>query len=92
MLPVVDQQSALSDKETRDPHRHAAWLEWHKGKPPSLSYSLLSHIIQHTATSQFTTNFDNLVADALAMHAQQAKKRSQLNSWLQMNMQHFLTR
>ncbi|WP_122435251.1 hypothetical protein [Pseudomonas viridiflava] len=40
------------------------------GKSPSLGYSLLAEIIQHTRHKVVvTTNFDNLVADALAMHA-----------------------
>ncbi|MEE4139276.1 tetratricopeptide repeat protein [Pseudomonas viridiflava] len=40
------------------------------GKAPSLGYSLLAEIIQHTRHKVVvTTNFDNLVADALAMHA-----------------------
>lgn len=41
-------------------------------KSPSLGYSLLAEIIQHTRHKVVvTTNFDNLVADALAMHAHQ---------------------
>jgi tetratricopeptide (TPR) repeat protein len=41
-----------------------------EGKVPSLGYSLLAEIIQHTRHKVVvTTNFDNLVADALAMHA-----------------------
>ncbi|WP_122564439.1 SIR2 family protein [Pseudomonas viridiflava] len=41
-----------------------------EGKAPSLGYSLLAEIIQHTRHKVVvTTNFDNLVADALAMHA-----------------------
>ena len=43
------------------------------GKSPSLGYSLLAEIIQHTRHKVVvTTNFDNLVADALAMHAHQS--------------------
>jgi Tfp pilus assembly protein PilF len=43
-----------------------------EGKSPSLGYSLLAEIIQHTRHKVVvTTNFDNLVADALAMHAHQ---------------------
>ncbi|KJZ41722.1 SIR2 family protein [Pseudomonas fluorescens] len=43
-----------------------------EGKAPSLGYSLLAEIIQHTRHKVVvTTNFDNLVADALAMHAHQ---------------------
>lgn len=39
-------------------------------KSPSLGYSLLAEIIQNTRHKVVvTTNFDNLVADALAMHA-----------------------
>lgn len=44
-----------------------------EGKSPSLGYSLLAEIIQHTRHKVVvTTNFDNLVADALAMHAHQS--------------------
>ncbi len=44
-----------------------------EGKSPSLGYSLLAEIIQHTRHKVvITTNFDNLVADALAMHAHQS--------------------
>ena len=44
-----------------------------EGKQPSLGYSLLAEIIQHTRHKiVITTNFDNLVADALAMHAHQS--------------------
>ncbi len=44
-----------------------------EGKQPSLGYSLLAEIIQHTRHKVVvTTNFDNLVADALAMHAHQS--------------------
>ena len=44
-----------------------------EGKAPSLGYSLLAEIIQHTRHKVVvTTNFDNLVADALAMHAHQS--------------------
>lgn len=44
-----------------------------EGKNPSLGYSLLAEIIQHTRHKVVvTTNFDNLVADALAMHAHQS--------------------
>ncbi|MEN4750474.1 hypothetical protein ABEH28_11965 [Pseudomonas sp. Ps21-P2] len=44
-----------------------------EGKLPSLGYSLLAEIIQHTRHKVVvTTNFDNLVADALAMHAHQS--------------------
>ena len=44
-----------------------------EGKTPSLGYSLLAEIIQHTRHKVVvTTNFDNLVADALAMHAHQS--------------------
>lgn len=40
------------------------------GKEPSLGYSLLAEIMQHTRHKiVITTNFDNLVADALAIHA-----------------------
>jgi Tfp pilus assembly protein PilF len=40
------------------------------GKEPSLGYSLLAEIMQHTRHKVVvTTNFDNLVADALAIHA-----------------------
>ena len=39
-------------------------------KEPSLGYSLLAEIMQHTRHKVVvTTNFDNLVADALAIHA-----------------------
>lgn len=44
-----------------------------EGKSPSLGYSLLAEIIQKTRHKVVvTTNFDNLVADALAMHAHQS--------------------
>ena len=44
-----------------------------EGKSPSLGYSLLAEIIQHTRHKVVvTTNFDNRVADALAMHAHQS--------------------
>ncbi|WP_047302163.1 tetratricopeptide repeat protein, partial [Pseudomonas fluorescens] len=44
-----------------------------EGKSPSLGYSLLAEVIQHTRHKVVvTTNFDNLVADALAMHAHQS--------------------
>lgn len=44
-----------------------------EGRLPSLGYSLLAEIIQHTRHKVVvTTNFDNLVADALAMHAHQS--------------------
>ena len=44
-----------------------------EGKTPSLGYSLLAEIIQNTRHKVVvTTNFDNLVADALAMHAHQS--------------------
>ncbi|MBQ0959030.1 tetratricopeptide repeat protein [Ideonella sp. 4Y11] len=44
-----------------------------EGKAPSLGYSLLAEIIQNTRHKVVvTTNFDNLVADALAMHAHQS--------------------
>lgn len=44
-----------------------------EGKLPSLGYSLLAEIIQNTRHKVVvTTNFDNLVADALAMHAHQS--------------------
>ncbi|MDC7827549.1 tetratricopeptide repeat protein [Pseudomonas sp. BLCC-B13] len=44
-----------------------------EGKTPSLGYSLLAEIIQHTRHKVvITTNFDNLVADSLAMHAHQS--------------------
>lgn len=44
-----------------------------EGKTPSFGYSLLAEIIQHTRHKVVvTTNFDNLVADALAMHAHQS--------------------
>jgi Tfp pilus assembly protein PilF len=44
-----------------------------EGKTPSLGYSLLAEIIQRTRHKVVvTTNFDNLVADALAMHAHQS--------------------
>ncbi|AZZ75776.1 hypothetical protein CCX46_11615 [Pseudomonas sp. RU47] len=44
-----------------------------EGKAPSLGYSLLAEVIQHTRHKVVvTTNFDNLVADALAMHAHQS--------------------
>ena len=44
-----------------------------EGKSPSLGYYLLAEIIQHTRHKVVvTTNFDNLVADALAMHAHQS--------------------
>lgn len=40
------------------------------GKEPSLGYSLLAEIMQQTRHKVVvTTNFDNLVADALAIHA-----------------------
>ncbi len=39
-----------------------------EGNVSSLGYSLLAEIIQHTRHKVvITTNFDNLVADALAM-------------------------
>ncbi len=44
-----------------------------EGQSPSLGYSLLAELIQHTRHKVVvTTNFDNLVADALAMHAHQS--------------------
>lgn len=48
-----------------------AELEKHMdGKTPSLGYTLLAEIIQETRHKVvITTNFDNLVADALSMHA-----------------------
>lgn len=48
-----------------------AELEKHMdGKTPSLGYTLLAEIIQETRHKLvITTNFDNLVADALSMHA-----------------------
>lgn len=51
-----------------------AELEKHMdGKSPSLGYTLLAEIIQETRHKVVvTTNFDNLVADALSMHAHQS--------------------
>ncbi|WP_440091752.1 tetratricopeptide repeat protein [Pseudomonas syringae] len=51
-----------------------AELEKHMdGKTPSLGYTLLAEIIQETRHKVvITTNFDNLVADALSMHAHQS--------------------
>jgi hypothetical protein len=44
-----------------------------EGKEPSFGYSLLAEVIQNTRHSVVvTTNFDNLVADALAIHAHQS--------------------
>ena len=44
-----------------------------EGRTPSLGYSLLAEIIGRTRHKVVvTTNFDNLVADALAMHAHQS--------------------
>lgn len=44
-----------------------------EGKEPSLGYALLAEIIQYSRHRVvITTNFDNLVADALAMHAHQS--------------------
>jgi tetratricopeptide (TPR) repeat protein len=58
-----------------DGDREAGYAELEaamEGKSPSLGYSLLAEIIQHTRHKVIvTTNFDNLVADALAMHAHQ---------------------
>ncbi len=59
-----------------DGDREAGYAELEaamEGKSPSLGYSLLAEIIQHTRHKVVvTTNFDNLVADALAMHAHQS--------------------
>ena len=57
-----------------DRHEGYAALEHAmEGKQPSLGYSLLAEIIQHTRHKVvITTNFDNLVVDALAMHAHQS--------------------
>lgn len=52
---------------------YAALEKAMEGKSPSLGYSLLAEIIQNTRHKVVvTTNFDNLVADALAMHAHQS--------------------
>jgi hypothetical protein len=55
----------------RDPEAGYAELEdTMEGKTPGLGYSLLAEILQGTRHKVVvTTNFDNLVADALAMHA-----------------------
>lgn len=43
-----------------------------EGKEPSLGYSILAEILSHTRHKVVvTTNFDNLVADALAIHARE---------------------
>lgn len=59
-----------------DGDREAGYAELEaamEGKSPSLGYSLLAEIIQYTRHKVVvTTNFDNLVADALAMHAHQS--------------------
>lgn len=59
-----------------DDDREAGYAELEAamdGRSPSLGYSLLAEIIQHTRHKVVvTTNFDNLVADALAMHAHQS--------------------
>lgn len=59
-----------------DGDREAGYAELEaamEGKSPSLGYSLLAEVIQHTRHKVVvTTNFDNLVADALAMHAHQS--------------------
>lgn len=59
-----------------DGDREAGYAELEaamEGKTPSFGYSLLAEIIQNTRHKVVvTTNFDNLVVDALAIHAHQS--------------------
>lgn len=67
--PEIFEYRFRCDKEAGYAELEAAM----EGKLPSLGYSLLAEIIQNTRHKVVvTTNFDNLVADALAMHAHQS--------------------
>lgn len=67
--PIIFERRFDGDREAGYAELEAAM----EGKAPSLGYSLLAEIIQHTRHKVVvTTNFDNLVADALAMHAHQS--------------------
>jgi protein O-mannosyl-transferase len=67
--PQIFERRFQGDREAG----YAALEDAMEGKSPSLGYSLLAEIIQHTRHKVVvTTNFDNLVADALAMHAHQS--------------------
>lgn len=67
--PEIFEHRFRCDKEAGYAELEAAM----EGKLPSLGYSLLAEIIQNTRHKVVvTTNFDNLVADALAMHAHQS--------------------
>jgi protein O-mannosyl-transferase len=67
--PLIFERRFDGDREAGYAELEAAM----DGKSPSLGYSLLAEIIQHTRHKVVvTTNFDNLVADALAMHAHQS--------------------
>lgn len=67
--PQIFERRFNCDKEAGYAELEAAM----EGKLPSLGYSLLAEIIQNTRHKVVvTTNFDNLVADALAMHAHQS--------------------
>ena len=67
--PLIFERRFDGDREAGYAELEAAM----ENRSPSLGYSLLAEIIQNTAHKVVvTTNFDNLVADALAMHAHQS--------------------
>lgn len=67
--PLIFERRFDGDREAGYAELEAAM----ENKSPSLGYSLLAEIIQNTPHKVVvTTNFDNLVADALAMHAHQS--------------------
>jgi tetratricopeptide (TPR) repeat protein len=67
--PLIFERRFDGDREAGYAELEAAM----ESKSPSLGYSLLAEIIQNTRHKVVvTTNFDNLVADALAMHAHQS--------------------
>lgn len=67
--PQIFERRFYGDREAS----YAALEDAIEGKIPSLGYSLLASIIQETRHKVvITTNFDNLVADALSMQAHQS--------------------
>lgn len=67
--PQIFERRFYGDREAG----YAALEDAIEGKIPSLGYSLLASIIQETRHKVvITTNFDNLVADALSMQAHQS--------------------
>lgn len=67
--PQIFERRFYGDREAG----YAALEDAIEGKIPSLGYSLLASIIEHTRHKVvITTNFDNLVADALSMQAHQS--------------------